>query len=47
MTKIHCNAGVVNVTHKGKLPGYGLVWFNIANIANIANILSMAKITKK
>ena len=43
-TKIHCNAGVVQVTHMGTLPGYGLVWFNGEGIKNI---LSMANATKK
>ena len=44
MTNIHFNAGVVNVTHKGALPGYGLVWFNIYGITNI---ISMENSTKK
>ena len=41
--KIHCNTGVVDITHKVKLPGYGLVWFNRYGIANI---LSMENTTK-
>ena len=44
MTNIHFNAGVVNVTHKGALHGYGIVWFNIDGIPNI---LSMRNPTKK
>ena len=41
--KIHYNTGVVNVTHKGKITGYGLVWFNRYGIANI---ISMENPTK-
>ena len=44
MTNIHCNDGVVNVTHKGTLYGYGLVWFNRDGVANI---ISMENFTKK
>ena len=37
---IHYSAGFVNVTHKGALPGYGLLWFardGISNTFSIAN----------
>ena len=44
ITRIHCNSGVVSVTHKGTLTGYGLVWFNRDGIAKI---FSMANATKK
>ena len=44
MTNIHCNSGVVTVTHKGALPGYGLVCFNRYGITNI---LSIENTTKK
>ena len=43
-TKIHCNAGVVQVTHMGTLPRYVLVWLNGEGTANI---LSMANATMK
>ena len=43
-TKIDCNTGVVQVTHMGTLPRYGLVWFNGEGIANI---LSMTNATNK
>ena len=36
--------GVVEVSHMGTPPGYGLVWFNGEGVYNI---LSMAKVTKK
>ena len=44
MKNIHCNAGVVHVSHKGTIHGYGIVWLNIDMITNI---LSMEKTTKK
>uniref|UniRef100_A0A7S4MQV7 Uncharacterized protein n=1 Tax=Odontella aurita TaxID=265563 RepID=A0A7S4MQV7_9STRA len=34
-TKIHCNTGIIRVTHKGTLPGYRKVWFNKRGISNI------------
>ena len=43
-TKIHCNAGVVQVAHMGTFPRYGLVWFNGELISNI---LSMSNSTNK
>ena len=42
--KIHCNAGLVHVTHMGTLPGQGLVWFNREGISNF---ISMANATNK
>ena len=42
-TNIHCNTGVVNVTHKGTLPGYGLVWFNRDEISNIISMVNANK----
>mmetsp|Transcript_9864 Transcript_9864/g.29330 ORF Transcript_9864/g.29330 Transcript_9864/m.29330 type:complete len:178 (-) Transcript_9864:306-839(-) len=43
-TKIHCNAGIVRVTHKGTLPGYRNAWFNENGITNI---LSMSNVVAK
>ena len=44
MKNTHCNAGVVKITYKGTLTGYGYVWFKIYSIANI---LSMENSTNK